>query len=249
MSGYDEIAHLYDALVTTDVDLDFLTRLTARSTGPVLELMAGTGRVSLALHRTGARLACVDRSAAMLRILAQKFAGVVSPPVAVCADVRQLPLVPGFTLAVLPFNAFAEVTAPEDQRRTLEEVHRVLGPGGQFVCTLHNPVVRVASLDGVPRRHAERSLDEARHLEVWVCGTIHAPGLASSVQTYCVLDGEGGVLEEHVQTVRFALLAPEAFLTMAEGAGFAVESVCGDYDGAPFDAAQSPYMIWTLMRS
>jgi hypothetical protein len=35
---------------------------------------------------------------------------------------------------------------------------------------------------------------------------------------------------------------------MASEEGYGIESLAGDYRGAPFDAASSPYLIWTLRK-
>ena len=45
----------------------------ADATGDVLELMSGTGRVSLPLLRAAVPLTCVDYSAEMLRVLSQRL--------------------------------------------------------------------------------------------------------------------------------------------------------------------------------
>ena len=52
-----------------DADIPFFREMCADATGDVLELMSGTGRVSLPLLRAGVTLTCVDYSAEMLRVL------------------------------------------------------------------------------------------------------------------------------------------------------------------------------------
>jgi 2-polyprenyl-3-methyl-5-hydroxy-6-metoxy-1,4-benzoquinol methylase len=59
------IADLYDVYVTTTVDVPFFLEELKTTSGPVLELMAGTGRLSLPLAEAGARLTCVDISGLM----------------------------------------------------------------------------------------------------------------------------------------------------------------------------------------
>lgn len=44
---YDSIAEIYDLYVTADYDITFFLQETANVEGPVLELTAGTGRLSL----------------------------------------------------------------------------------------------------------------------------------------------------------------------------------------------------------
>ena len=69
---YSLFASLYDNYVRTGLDIPFFLKETSRVTGEVLELMSGTGRVSLPLLESGIRLTCVDASPEMLQILQEK---------------------------------------------------------------------------------------------------------------------------------------------------------------------------------
>lgn len=249
MSDYDPVADLYDAHVRVDFDLDFFRRRVAASPGPVLELMAGTGRVTRAIHPTHPDITCVDLSLEMLRVLD----GNLGPRLGlglVCADVRSLPLVRDYyELAVIPFNAFSELTTHHDQAGALNEIRRVLAPRGQLIVTLHNPAVRRRSLDDQKRLLGEFELDSDRRLEVWIQGSEEAgSGLAVSRQTYRVFNPGGDLGLERVWEVWFALISGEAFTSLAETAGFEVVELLGDYGGSTFAADESPYMIWTLRR-
>ena len=53
---YDALARYYDALVTSDHDVSFFERMCREASGPVAELMAGTGRVALPLVAAGIEL-------------------------------------------------------------------------------------------------------------------------------------------------------------------------------------------------
>lgn len=46
---YDDVADLYDLYVDVESDLDFFRAFAEGVGGPVLDLMAGTGRVSLGI--------------------------------------------------------------------------------------------------------------------------------------------------------------------------------------------------------
>jgi ubiquinone/menaquinone biosynthesis C-methylase UbiE len=72
-NDYDSVAEIYDLYVTADYDIPFFLSETANVEGPVLELTAGTGRLSLPLVRAGVRLTCVDRSQGMLDVLSRKL--------------------------------------------------------------------------------------------------------------------------------------------------------------------------------
>lgn len=249
LNSYSPIATLYDTYVQADFDLDFFRDQASHCTGRVLELMAGTGRVSQAIFQSHSRLTCVDISPAMLRVLSARFTGVVPSPSVVCADVKSLPLEECYELAVIPFNSFAELTTAADQHQTLAELYRVLVAGGQVICTLHNPAVRVKSLDGRQRLVGRYGLEGDRELELWVRGSLdRKTGVAQSHQVFRICDARRESVDEHVQVVHFALITQDCFAELARCNGFEVRRLAGDYDGSTYDCHTSPYMIWTLKK-
>jgi ubiquinone/menaquinone biosynthesis C-methylase UbiE len=139
----------YDVYVTTTIDVAFFQEELKKTPGPVLELMAGTGRLSLPLAEAGARLTCVDVSGPMLARLRTKLVDRGLEADLVEADICQMTLPErSYGLALLPFQSFGELIALEAQRTALDRVAAHLRPGGRFVCTMHNPAVRRATVDG-----------------------------------------------------------------------------------------------------
>ena len=247
---YDQIAHLYDRYVQVDIDIGFFQEVVGQCQGPVLELMAGTGRVSEAISDCSARLTCVDISREMLRRLSRRFAGGRSRPGVVCADVRSLPLDDRYQLAIIPFNSFMELTTSEDQRQTLVEINRVLTTNGEFICTLHNPKVRAPSLDGEPRLLGSFPIEGDQRFELWVKGTLdQATRLAQSRQEFLVFDKSDRLVGEYLQEVQFALITEEKFRTLCSVCGFEILRVVGNYDGSPYEPDSSPFMIYTLRKT
>jgi SAM-dependent methyltransferase len=249
-NDYGSVARLYDSYVRVDFDLAFFQEEAAQVTGPVLELTAGTGRVSAGLLKAGSNLTCVDLSHDMLEILRQKLAGAASPPLAVCSDVRRLPFRDYYHLAVIPFNSFLEITDEEDQLRTLSEARSALIPGGTFICTLHNPPIRRRSFGSDPRLLGPFEIPESGgRLEVWVNETWN-PGtrVAEAQQTYKLYDSTGSLEREQTMQLRFSLLEQPVFAAMVRETGFEIVELFGDYDRSSFNAESSPYMIWILRR-
>ncbi len=67
--GWDDYAPFYDwenAQTLDRRDVRFWQRMAERANGPVLELGCGTGRVTIPVARTGARIVGIDRSSEML---------------------------------------------------------------------------------------------------------------------------------------------------------------------------------------
>ena len=63
---FDQVADIYDSYVKSDFDIPFFLNETERFEGEILELMCGTGRVSIPLLESGRRMTCVDYSNGML---------------------------------------------------------------------------------------------------------------------------------------------------------------------------------------
>jgi SAM-dependent methyltransferase len=248
VNDYDSVADLYDLYVQSDFDLAFFREEAQRTSGAVLELMAGTGRVTAAIADASRDLTCVDRSLGMLRVLRRKLGDSRHRLRVVCADVCALPLHGPYGLVIIPFHSFAELTRRDDQRQALAEIRRVLAREGRFICTLHNPAVRITSLDGASSLLGTYArADGPGELDFWVGGTWDDDTrVAESQQTYKLYGPDGSLESERTFSVRFMLLEHAAFEEMAREAGFAVQHCYGDYDRAPFKGEQSPYMIWVL---
>lgn len=105
---YEQIAHLYDSYLRFTDDLPFFLEDCSKIDGSVLELMCGTGRISIPLLEAGVSLTCVDASSAMLSILRQKLTARGLSAAVVQADVTGLKLDSTFDLVVLPFQSFHE---------------------------------------------------------------------------------------------------------------------------------------------
>jgi SAM-dependent methyltransferase len=244
---YNSIAEIYDLYVTADHDIPFFISETKSVSVPVLELMAGTGRLSLPLIEAGAKLTCVDSSSAMLEVLSRKLKQRGLHADIICADVCRLSLPTQFELAILPFQAFMEIIGEENQRTALAAVFRCLVPGGRFICTLHNPAIRRKQVDGLLRLVGQFPIES---------GTLVVSGFEQGgnpvvlrQQFFEFFDGEGRLVEKRLLQMKFAFVEKNEFEHMAQSAGFRVAQLCGNYDRASFDPVQSPVMIWRLEKN
>lgn len=138
-----------------DLHLDFVAEvLQPRPPRAVLDLACGAGRHTAALARRGHRAVGVDLS---LTLLARGEAGA-----RVRADMRSLPFAAGaFDWVLNFFTSFGYFERERENFRVLEEMVRVLAPGGGFLIDLLNVDHAVAHL--VPRERAER---DGRSIEI-----------------------------------------------------------------------------------
>jgi SAM-dependent methyltransferase len=245
---YSRFAHLYDSRIRFDADLPFFVEECLSVSGAVLELMAGTGRVTVELVKSGLRPTCVDSSRDMLARLASKTAA--ESRHIVCADVRKLPFSRTFSIAILPFNSFCELVSEEARYAALRSVSRVLASGGRFICTLYNPVFRLKSVTPQPQVTDRFPSPSGRGEVLFSVASEYDPdrGVVSGTQTFTTVS-DGHVLDEIAVPMEFCLPSQAWFAEAAHASAFTVEALFGDYDRSEYDPESSPYMIWCLREA
>ncbi|MHC4860983.1 MAG: class I SAM-dependent methyltransferase [Planctomycetota bacterium] len=247
---YHRVADLYDEFVRTELDFPFFLAEARKTSGEVLELTAGTGRVSVPLLKAGIDLCCVDRSPDMLAILEKKLAREGLTADIHEMDIRDLELGRTFGLAIVPFHAFSELVAEDDRRRTLERIRDHLVEGGRLILTLHNPGRRGEPVDGVRRRELDLPRRDAPgRLELWVVEEWETEGsVVKGTEWFQVHDETGRMVSELAHDFRHVLLGREEVEAMAAAVGFRVAALYGDYEYSEFRADESPSMVWVFER-
>ncbi|HYF84241.1 MAG TPA: class I SAM-dependent methyltransferase [Clostridia bacterium] len=105
INNYDNVADIYDIYNQADYDIGFFVDRCKGFKGKAVELMAGTGRLSLPLLRSGMDLDCVDISKGLLEQLQGKLdkAGLAADIIQ--ADIRYMNLKSKYELVVVGFNS------------------------------------------------------------------------------------------------------------------------------------------------
>src|SRR5215213_706908 len=107
----------------------------------VLDLACGTGRHTAALRQRGYRVLGVDLSLTFLARMKERGL----PPVA--GDMRSLPFMDeSFDWVLNFFTSFGYFERERENFLVLEEIVRVLAPGGWFLIDLMNPGPALANL-------------------------------------------------------------------------------------------------------
>ncbi len=245
---FGPVADLYDVYVQWDADVRFFQARCACVTGEVLELMSGTGRLSIPLLQSGVRLSCVDYSAEMLAVLGQRLRAQNLAASLYEQDVRELDLGRSFELILLPFHSLSEIPASADRVTSLRRINAHLAPGGRTVVTLHNPVAQIPRLDGVRRQICDRQIPgREATLRVWSTSRYRPDeAICDALQEYEIFAPGGRLVEQRKLPLRFALIERAGFEAEAAEAGFRVVRLWGDYAGGAFEPARSPHMVWEL---
>jgi SAM-dependent methyltransferase len=246
MSDYDQFARLYD-LEHRDFtdDLELYRNFAQRCDGPVLELGCGSGRVCLALARSGFDVTGVDTSAEMLS-LARAYAvesGLSGRVHLEQADVRSLAFEGQFALAILALNGYLHLLAVEDQVAALACAYRALLPGGMLIVDLPNPHVAFSpDTDGEFLLRRRFSSPEGHSIASY---TLSRTDLAGQRQHLTLRYDE----RFHRTTVEIDLrfvyrYEMEALLRQA---GFEVDAVYGSYDLDAYET-DSDVMVFVAYR-
>lgn len=141
---YDPIATHYDEdSYDYKDDIPFYLEEAKRTAVPVLELAAGTGRVTLELARAGFEAVGLEISEAMLEV-ARKKTKELSEDVRknvtwVQADMRDFDLGRQFPLVIIPYRSFQHLETREEQEACLTCVAEHLEPDGRFILSLFAP--------------------------------------------------------------------------------------------------------------
>lgn len=142
---------------------------------PIVELGAGTGRITCALARSGYRVIAVDRMGTMLAALTAKIEGrKIAERITVReGDMRAIPVPDASVpMVIAPFNAMMHLYTWRDLLACVKEARRILIPGGTFVFDVQLPDLAWLLWD--PReRHGQTRLTHPSTGETLIWSTNH----------------------------------------------------------------------------
>ncbi len=129
-------------------DLAVWRKLAAREGSPVLELGAGTGRVSLDLARRGYEVIALDADETLLEELARRSDGL--PVRTALADARSFALEERFALCLVPMQTIQLLGGRSGRAALLERARAHLVPGGLLAAALSPALPAYEVADGTP---------------------------------------------------------------------------------------------------
>ena len=180
-------------------DLPLWRELAAEHGDPVLDVGAGTGRVTLDLAHAGHRVTALDRDPELLDALAQRASGrnFSMEPVSsqalvttVVADARDFDLPERYPLCIVPMQTIQLLGGPDGRAAFLGCALRHLRPGGAVAIAIAEALDLYDATDGV-----HYPLPDIREVD----------GIVYSSQPIAVRAERGGfVLERRRETVAVA---------------------------------------------
>ena len=243
-SAAARLARYYDLdLQDAPADLDRYLELAAAEAGPVLELMAGSGRLAIPLALAGHAVTAVDVDPQMLRradAAWQRVRGGATPGGSlelVEADLLELDRGGRSALVFIALNSLALLGTRERQAAALRVVAGHLRPGGLAVVDVWLPDAADLGLyDGRLNLEWERTEPETGERVAKIdAGRIDlATGQVQLVSWFDAWPVEGGPVERVSRTDHLRLVSAGELAAMAEAAGLVVEAIEGDHAGDPF---------------
>lgn len=230
---FGHVADIYDCYTNVDFDIAFFKTL-CKGHKNILELMCGTGRISIPLINEGLPLTCVDYSEEMLEIFRTKI-GEPQNVKMICQDVCELNLEEKYDLIIIPSNSISEIIDPGKRRLALRRIYHHLTSDGIFFCTLYNPGYRIRQADGNLRYLGKYELEKNKTLVVTYYN-IFSPeqGIISGTQFYEIYQ-DNKLAEKRCLDIRFAVITKEEICKMAREEGFELKAVYGDYTPYHYD--------------
>lgn len=215
-----------------DQPAEIIAMLQALGAGPgVLELGVGTGRLALPLRDAGFAVTGLDSSLLMIEQMTDQVDGL--GPDRTVGDMVDLPFSTGsFDAVLIAYNTLFNLPSAELQARCLEEVARVLRPGGVLAMDLYVP--------SLPPDELSYRVAPGRHLgdDVVLIGTRQHGG-ASLVEGVHLQFTPAGLIPRP-WTVHGS--TPEQIDEMAEAAGLDLHQRSADWNGSAWDPSDNRHV-------
>ncbi len=246
--GWDDYADFYDwenAQTLDRRDVKFWQGMARRANGPILELGCGTGRVTIPVARTGARIVGVDRSEEMLARARRrvKRARIPGQLAFVRSDIRSLPFRQStrFDLVMAPYGILQSLIREADLTATLDAVSRVLSRDGVFGLDLVPDLPVWKEYRNKVRFRGVRRGGESRITLVESVRQDRARRLTIFDQEY--IERRGGERRARKFSLVFRTLSVPEMTSRLERSGFRISAILGDYNGKPWDPRADVWLI------
>lgn len=211
--------------------VDLVSRVLGHIDGPVLDLACGAGRHMREFARRGIAAVGLDLSITLLR------EGKTADGALMLAqgDMRYLPFADGsFDVVVNFFTSFGYFAQPEEDEGVLNEIRRVLRPGGRFMLDFLNAERVRRNLVSADTRYVDgRLVRQTRRLEDDGKVVVKEIRMSESAD-----DERPTTFYERVR-----LYSPEELTTMLRAARLEPTTTFGDYSGAPVCADCPRYIL------
>jgi len=234
-------------------DIHFYVEEAVKCGTTVLELGAGTGRITIPIANAGIDVVGVEISDDMLQIARRKVAE--SPPeigeriTLVQGNMCDFELNRTFELIIIPFRVFICLMTVEEQKQALYNVRRHLTETGKLIINFFDPDLREI-LDQKDRFRTNQILmnrfthpvsgNPVKEWSTWDYDLTEQT--IEEIRNYVEQDNDGEIVNSTFVTLRVRYIFRWEMHHLLELCGFKVEALYGDFDRSPFQARSE--QIW-----
>lgn len=242
---------LHDACLTLKEDIPFFLEEASRVKGPVLELMCGTGRVSIPLLEAGVPLTCADTSEEMLAVVRDKLQvrGIDAPVM----TLDELGYSSGkFALVITSLGEFTRLTKPEAQARALKLISDKLELRGVAICALDNPHFRTRDAKGGKKLLGKYPLSGGggKVVAAWARETYDPQTRILTTDYNFEQYGMQSMLETIAEyRLEKLMIEPSEFRELAHNCGLKTSALFGNFRRMAFDSKRSRVAVFVLTTS
>ncbi len=232
--NYDDFADLYDHQY--DIyreDLHFYAKVAEKVNTPILEIGAGTGRVTAFLARRGAEVVGLEPSKRMIERGLERASKEGLQLHFEQGDVRDFQYPERFKLVIAPFNSLMHLYTPNDQLQALENIHAHMQTGGQFIFDLYVP--RFGKMNTV--RHEGETFygADGRRTDVFLVQRHDKPKQHIVTEYTVDTTSEIGALTRRHYTLTQRYYTRYEIEWLLRFAGFESPKVTGSFQGGPYN--------------
>ena len=199
-----------------DLDLPFWRRLAERAPGPVLDVGAGTGRVTLDLAARGVTVVALDADPSLAETLRERAAGL--PVEVVVADAREFALGRRFSLVLVPMQTLQLLGGADGRAAFLRCASDHLEPGGLLAAALSDAADCFDDEHATPPPPQACELDGVRYASHLLAVT-HEDGRAA-LHRVREISGRGRTTEYEDVVVRLDRVSADEVAAQARELGF-----------------------------
>jgi SAM-dependent methyltransferase len=238
--NYDSLAALYQLQYANyRDDIAFYSRLAERlNASKILEVGAGSGRVSIPLARRGFEVTGLELSPKMLELGRENATSAGVKASFVLGDARDFNLNRKFPLVIAPFNALMHLYTVSDQDRALGCIKSHLEPEGAFAFDVYVPSF---GLEGV-LRHEGETFQEADGTRTDVFLLQRIDKTAQIVTTTYYVD----TISPEKNVSRNVIELTQRYFTRFELQRWLKDfrlEISGDFEGARLDASSKHFVV------
>ena len=246
-NDYDIVSDLYDHYAGFDFDIDFYLKKYSNFKGNAVELMAGSGRLSIPLLKNGVNLDCVDLSEGLLKKLQSKIDTNGLESKIYRQDICTLKLPDNYNSVIIACNSISEIIGKENRRKVFTSVYDLLSNKGELVLTLHNPSVRRKTISGAVT-HIKTFVIENELISFSMASHEDTENVVDLYQFYEMYDKSGTLRNKKMINLKFELINKSEIEKELLGVGFVIKELYGNFDLSNYDDKESPYIIMIAMK-